>query len=626
MSKHAFKWTQMALAVSTAFSTMAISHAGHACTPNATSSTFTVNVTHDISMVDVETTLREAIEAANGSEGCDIINFDIQTPGTIILDGASNGSLAITDDLNIHGPGSGALTITQSTEGLDILRGFDAGLSMSGVTLSGAPSGNGLTVYTDSEGVNLDDVIIENNASEGLVIFGDSGTDVVISNSRISNNVRGLGVSGGLASLEINQSIISSNVGSYGSGGVDLYVGSDTKISIRDTLITGNESTGEGGTGGIYLFNGGGNVEVSIIDSVISNNKANQDSGGMTLYSSTGELNVTLVRTAIAGNTYNGNGNGGGMRVASNSADVKLNIIDSTISGNQIIGSSGNGGGLAMEVLEGGTMGAVIQQSTFSDNSSPTQGGAIHISGEKIVSKIEHSTFTNNKADVGGGIFNSFSAVTLNNTIVAGNSAVSSDADLYGAFSTSYSFIGTDSANATITDLGGSIKSGGNPDLGALSGLGKIQVHIPNSTSPVINAGDPSLILGSSSVPSLDQRGKVRVNGTQIDIGSVEYHSFSSSSESSSTSNSSSNVSSSSSLGSSSNSSIGISSSVGISSSSSVSSSSNASSSASSESSSSGSSASNKGGSNGGGGAADLGFLALFGSLLLFRRRPNFVK
>src|SRR3954452_4955422 len=77
---------------------------------------FTVKLLGDASDAgDSLLTLREAIVAANGNSGPDLINFDpALTAGGPARIALTQGELAVTDALTINGPGASLLTVDAS--------------------------------------------------------------------------------------------------------------------------------------------------------------------------------------------------------------------------------------------------------------------------------------------------------------------------------------------------------------------------------------------------------------------------------------------------------------------------------------------------------------------------------
>ena len=97
----------------------------------------------------------------------------------------------------------------------------------------------------------------------------------------------------------------------------------------------------------------------------------------------------------------------------------------------------------------------------------------------------------------GGGIYRTSGTVTLNNTIVAGNTAAT-DANVFGTFTGTNNLTSGDPKLSALADNGGASKT-----------------MQPRGDSPAINAA------GSSSL-TVDQRGASRPVGAAKDIGSVE--------------------------------------------------------------------------------------------------------
>lgn len=150
--------------------------------------------------------------------------------------------------------------------------------------------------------------------------------------------------------------------------------------------------------------------------------------------------------------------------------------------------------------------------------------------------RISHTTITENAVSGSTPVIGVCSCVggsiVLDHAIVAGN--IGTDADnpdlLVGpdtAATIDWSLIGvldpTDAtALAAVAAGSGNRYDAGtpiDPDLGplALNG-GTTPNHLPNLTSPVINAGDPAFV----APPATDQRGSARISGGIVDIGSVE--------------------------------------------------------------------------------------------------------
>ncbi len=179
-----------------------------------------------------------------------------------------------------------------------------------------------------------------------------------------------------------------------------------------------------------------------------------------------------------------------------------MTISDLTIADGK--STLGNGGG----VNNAGTL--TLSYCTISGNSATnasSDGGGIYNGASGTVT-VSNSTLSSNQADYsGGGIYN---AGTLNyaNTIIA-NSTFGGDCVNSGGT------IGTNTKNLVEDGSCSSVYSG-DPKLGALSG----GVHVPQSDSPVIDAGDAATC-AAAPISGVDQRGQAR-DDWQCDIGAVE--------------------------------------------------------------------------------------------------------
>ena len=214
---------------------------------------------------------------------------------------------------------------------------------------------------------------------------------------------------------------------------------------------------------------------------------------------------------------------GSGITVAAN---AKVYIYNSVISHNTTIASSGQkGGGGIYNVGE-----LFIENSTISGNSHPAAGGGIYnlLYNRKI--HINHSTITNNSADMGGGIYNrdededGTDTIWLKNTLIANNTASTEGNDLWGNYISEGNNLIEDATGANITGETGSDLYSEDPLLGDLGYFNYETRHHPlQENSPAIDNASETDFLPD------DQLGNPRpldgdMNGTSIaDIGAVEY-------------------------------------------------------------------------------------------------------
>jgi len=173
-----------------------------------------------------------------------------------------------------------------------------------------------------------------------------------------------------------------------------------------------------------------------------------------------------------------------------------------------------------------------ISNSTISGNSSSgTGGGGIFTNAEMTV---YNSTITNNTANgngsttgIGGGISNfTFEAVSLGNTIVAGNNAPNAPDFRDALNSLGNNLIGNTSGTNITGNTNGNLLNV-NPLLGSLANNGgPTLTHALSAGSPAINAGNNNLAVDATASQALltDQRGMgfPRIDSGAVDIGAVE--------------------------------------------------------------------------------------------------------
>ncbi|MDG2124544.1 MAG: choice-of-anchor Q domain-containing protein, partial [Verrucomicrobiales bacterium] len=210
-----------------------------------------------------------------------------------------------------------------------------------------------------------------------------------------------------------------------------------------------------------------------------------------------------------------GNGNtstGGGVFSQGN-----LTLNRCTLTGNS---SSGAGGAIFNQA------GALLTlvNCTLTGNSSSMEGGAILNNAPNLT--LTHCTLSGNTANgyslgtgsAGGGIF-SYSTLTLDNTIISGNSAtLGSDIAIFG--SSNVTRVGSNLVQSISRGnlVGTGSISDAKPQLAPLGNYGgPAPVMPPLPGSPSIEAG-----IASGSTPATDQLGHPRPSGALPDIGAVE--------------------------------------------------------------------------------------------------------
>ncbi|NEO85355.1 MAG: CHAT domain-containing protein [Spirulina sp. SIO3F2] len=330
--------------------------------------TLTVQNAGDNLTVDGSLTLREALQAAN------------------------------TDSLVDGQMGSGTDTIM-----------FDTG---------GVFAATQTITTTMGELVISDDLVIEGTGQNQLYIDGAGGNRVfnisannaTLRNLTIQNGSAaegaGIAFSNATGTITLENATLQNNTSPTSGGAIDLtvFASSSNSLNLLNSTITSNQA-GDGG--GIDARTGG---TVDIRDSIISNNTALSFGGGLFFSNTT----VTITNSSITGNSASLNG--GGIRVESGG---NIPLDNSTVTNNI---SANNGGGIS---ISGGGFLALTNASTISGNSANANGGGIHVEGNV---NVTDSFVQNNSANFnGGGLFNYNGDITVTNSTVQGNTAVTDD-------------------------------------------------------------------------------------------------------------------------------------------------------------------------------------------------------
>jgi Right handed beta helix region len=323
---------------------------------------------------------------------------------------------------------------------------FDSGLSGTITLASDLPT---ITQALAINGPGADKITVSGNDAHRIFDLNPTPAGDPVS-------ISGLTLTGGRSASSVTAAI---------RGGAILN--ETAHLTISDSTISGNNGPGSGG--GIYSGypsspTAGHHADLTVRRSTLSGNHASQGGGAIYLNDGSGH------------------------------------IIDSTISGNTAFW----GGGVGIYYMQGPT---VIENSTISGNTAsgatPDRGGGLYIFRNPAGVTLSSTTVSGNTAEQGGGVFDygyiplsgpSNQAPVLHNTIIAGNTATGSGADVSNAngstFDSAFSLI-RDTSTATINEtVPGSDVIGQDPQLGALgSNGGATQTMLPVGTSPAIDQG-----------------------------------------------------------------------------------------------------------------------------------------
>jgi hypothetical protein len=448
--------------------------------PAAAQSSCSVTVT---SLADSgDGSLRNAIAVAVAS-GANHICFQSGLQGTITL----ASTLLINGAINITGPnlsasGVPAIVISgnSAVQPIIINAADDSGIgevvTLTALEITGGnatgntPLGGGIHVVTGN--VTLNSVTLTGNQAEAGGGVYNQGT-LTMNSCLVFNNNSTNGLGGGIVNLQggsltLQATKVNSNTSNIADGG---------GIANSGTLVIGGSS--------------------------ISSNYANGPDGGGGLFANGGT-------TTISGSTFQANAvtsqgaDGAGLY---NSSSATVSITTSAFVSNVV---SSNGPQFGGAIYNTGVLS--VSESTFAGNSALTSGGAIYnntsldVSTSLILSSVTIST-NSSTGGAGGGIenvINEAPSLTLNNTIVAGNTAQSGTADCDGC--------------GQVVGVANTI--GGNAGLGPLANNGgPTQTMMPLPGSVVIASGNPYVTQDPQ-----DQRGLSRLTNGELDEGAVQTH------------------------------------------------------------------------------------------------------
>ncbi len=300
-----------------------------------------------------------------------------------------------------------------------------------------------------------------------------------------------------------------------GPSGGELVITDDLIITVDGS---GTATIDGNGLDRVFKIDG---ATVTMSNLVITGGDKN-DGGGIKIES---DGHLTLNRVVVTGNMA---GDGAGIHNKG-----ELYLTDVTISNNGSLAGTSFGGGLSNDGIasfervtfsnnradKGGGLyhkedagSLTISRTTFSGNQAGDQGGGLYLAEDAT---IVHATITANSAgDKGGGIYIDEGTITIANSIVDQNTSGSSGANVRGSVdSRGFNIFGSSGGmNGTI----GSDRVNQSAGLLALADNGGfVRTHQLNVGSVAINAGTFD---GASIV---DARGLYVVDGRN-DIGAVE--------------------------------------------------------------------------------------------------------
>jgi hypothetical protein len=364
--------------------------------------------------------LRAVIATAQSG---DQIVFDTSLKGQTIA--LTSGPLAITQSIDIEGPGAGQLAIS----GNHASRVF----AVSGVvtvTIAGLTISDGMVGGSDAGG--------------GILNMGSTLTlanDVLMNNQSVSDP--GVTAQGGAvdnvagATLIVSNSLFSQNQAKGGSGGGangGAIVNSASRLTVSQSTFSGNQALGGdgggNGLGGAIVINQSGTATVS--DSTFTANLAMGGDGGVV------SGTITSIGTPQGGAIFN---------------NAVLTVISSAFTGNQsVAGNGGNGGSANATVLVDLGLGGGIQNGA---------GGSLVLSGstftdDQAVGGSDATAGSNDLAYVGGsagGGFRSVGTATISDTTFEHNQSRAGNGNMGGSGASVGNAIGGAISNSSFAGL-----------------------------------------------------------------------------------------------------------------------------------------------------------------------------
>ncbi len=404
-------------------------------------------------------------EIANATAGDEI------TFGILVTNVNLDSEIVIDKELTITGP---LLGVTIDADNNSRIFNITSGpVILDGLTLTNGTAEDGGALYITNSSVTINNSTISNSTANGASgsgggIFVDTGGTLAVSDSEISGNLANR-AGGGIednsgAGLDIiiqdvlfenNNAGVSPATAAPGNGGA-LHVTGPGDVAITSSTFNGNIAAAEGGG----LWNGSG--EMTIDDTTIDGNTASgndADQGGGGVYNLSGTLIITN-GTIISNNTADGaSGSGGGIL---NDVGATLTVEDSEISENS---ARRAGGGIEDNSGAGTTV--TLNNVALNDNettTAPGNGGGLHITGDGDADIFESTVNNNIAAAEGGGLWNGAGTMTIENTLIDGNSAFGNDADQGGG--------GIYNLSGIVTITGGTVISNNIADGTSGSGGG----------------------------------------------------------------------------------------------------------------------------------------------------------
>ncbi len=425
---------------------------------------------------DGNCTLREAIINANSDSdttagdcaagsGPDAIILETGTYALLLADESpDSGPLAVWDALTIAGVNAAATVIDASDLG-DRVFNIQAATTIQDVTITGGSAfGEGGGLFVAEADLTLINTIVSGNTANEFPDFAPG---------------LGGGVYLNTGTLTLQNSQVVNNLAGNDGGGI--YVdGFSSALVAQNSAISNNDASGRGG--GIYNFN-----------------------GSLTLHNMTVDSN-----TAVLG--------GGGILNNGGSGDITASAITNNLAGTGITFAVNVFGG---DILNsGGETSLTLANSAISGNMADDDGGGVYNNTASI--SLRNVTIADNQALSDAGGIDNFGFANFENTIIAGNTAVTTP-DCRTSFgwplqSDGHNLTGDSTGCPTdVTDVTVPAAAVFTAVLGPLQDNGG-----PTATHALLPGSQAIDAANDAVCPAADQRGMPRPFGPACDIGAYE--------------------------------------------------------------------------------------------------------
>lgn len=467
-------------------------------------------------------TLRAAIASANGSAGPHTITFQAGLADIVL----TSGSITITEELTLSGPGSSALSIVLDA-GPGPIFTVTSGENLTINDLDFIGDLNGSAIFAPTIGtLTINDSVFGGFVStdEGGAISLFDANGLQISGSTFAANSAAL--PGGAiyvddlnGPLVVDGSTFENNL--TGSAGGAIFANTVEDVTITSSSFSGNSAEVAGGAIGINSINADSEVEIDLttFDANLAGVAGATDTQGAALYLGlvSDGATVLISRSSITNNdlTVGGSDSGGGGMFV-NQIDGSVEIVASTFAGNS---SNAPAAGLSIGVCDVTGDGVLRLINSTLDEASAQSIYNVDVCTNSGTVEILYSTLVGPailRIGTNGG------DALITSSIIDGNAAAVNALNIDGAdLDVTWSTLSMPAGTPMIAAGAGVQFDVTDPKLGPLQNNGgPTLTRLLLAGSPALDMGDPAV----SGQPSFDQRGSgfPRVIGGRIDIGAIE--------------------------------------------------------------------------------------------------------